>query len=93
VAGFEGHIMTVFPEDPGLVFLYGKEHPPESEEQNAEAVLGVPAVTPALIAALQAMEVVKIILRRGDPLRNRMLHVDVEAGRFSEFSFPERPEK
>ncbi len=90
VAGFEGHVMTVFPEDQGLVLLYGETSLPESEKQNAEAVLGVPAATPFVIAALQAMEVVKIILQRGDPLRNRMLHADLETGRFSEFSFPER---
>lgn len=90
VAGFEGHVMTVFPEDQGLVLLYGETSLPESEKQNAEAVLGVPAATPFVIAALQAMEVVKIILQRGDPLRNRMLHADLETGRFNEFSFPER---
>ncbi len=93
LAGFEGHVMTVFPEDRGLVLLYGETPLPESEKQNAEAVLGVPAATPFLIAALQAMEVVKIVLQRGHPLRNRMLHADLETGRFSEFIFPERERK
>lgn len=93
VAGFEGHVMTIFPEDSGLVLIYGEKNIMVPGEHNAEAILGVPAVTPALIATLQAMEVMKIILRRGDPLRNRMLHVDLEACRFSEFSFPEGPKK
>jgi len=93
VAGFEGHVMTIFPEDRGLVLLYGETPLPGSENQNAEAVLGVPAATPALIAALQTMEVVKIILQRGNLFRNRMLHADLETGRFSEFSFPERARK
>lgn len=92
VAGFEGRVMTIFPGDPGLVLLYGGENAEKREERNAEAVLGVPAATPALIAALQAMEVVKIILHRGEPFRNRMIHADLEAGLFSEFRFPEKKE-
>lgn len=90
VAGFEGRVMTIFPGDPGLVLLYGGENGEKREEQTADAVLGLPAVTPALVAALQAMEVLKIILRRGEPLRNRMIHAALEPGLFSEFRFPEK---
>ena len=57
--------------------------------QNPEAVLGVPTLTPALIATLQAMEVVKILLNRGKPFRNVMVHVDLETGEICPFTFGE----
>jgi molybdopterin/thiamine biosynthesis adenylyltransferase len=40
--------------------------------------LSVPAVTPALIASLQVEEVVKILLQRGKPLRNKLLYINLE---------------
>jgi molybdopterin/thiamine biosynthesis adenylyltransferase len=84
IAGFEGQVITIFPEDPGLESLYG-ENVRRSDPQRPEAVLGVPTVTPAMIAGLQAMEVVKVLLLRGQPLRKTMLHVDLEHGRFDAF--------
>lgn len=84
IAGFEGRVMTLFPEDPGLEVLYG-EHTPKSDPQRPEAVLGVPTVTPALLATLQAAEVVKVLLQRGKPLRKAMLHVNLEKGGFERF--------
>jgi molybdopterin/thiamine biosynthesis adenylyltransferase len=87
VAGFEGRMMTIFPEDPGLKNLYGSEPVRVDEAKRPEAILGVPVLTPSFIANLQAMEVVKIILDRGKLFRNAMLHVDLEGGQVSVFSF------
>jgi molybdopterin/thiamine biosynthesis adenylyltransferase len=87
VAGFEGRMMTIFPEDPGLRNLYGSEQVEVDNAKRPEAILGVPVLTPSFIANLQAMEVVKIILERGKLFRNSMLHVDLEAGQMSVFSF------
>jgi len=94
LAGFEGQVMTIFPEDPGLKRLYGRresggEGSESHQSQGSEVVLGVPALTPALIAALQATEVVKIILKRGRLFRNLMLHVDLETGEILPFAFGE----
>ena len=86
LAGFDGQVMTVFPGDPGLSLLYGEE-PRRDDPQRPEAVLGVPAFTPSVVAAMQAMEVLKVLLNRGDLFRNRMLHIDLESGRFDIFSF------
>lgn len=92
LAGFEGRVMTVLPGDAGVKLLYGdasdRAHP-----DRPEAVLGVPAVTAALIGTLQAMEVLKILLRRGNLLRNTMAYVDLENGRLDTFRFGEAPEK
>jgi len=94
LAGFEGQVMTIFPEDPGLEQLYGnsrqvghgKEH---HRSQDPEALLGAPSLTPSLIASLQTGEVLKILLNRGRLFRKRMLHVDLETGEINSFSFGE----
>lgn len=92
LAGFEGQVMTIFPQDPGLKLIYGGHEPgrkrhDSDRSQNPEAVLGVPALTPALIATLQTMEVTKIILKRGKVFRNVMVHVDLETGEMLPFTF------
>jgi molybdopterin/thiamine biosynthesis adenylyltransferase len=87
VAGFEGRMMTIFPEDPGLKNLYGSELARVDDTKRPEAILGIPVLTPCFIANLQAMEVVKIILNRGKIFRNIMLNADLESGQVSEFTF------
>lgn len=89
VAGFEGQVMSIFPGDPGLDLLYGTGGTTEQPEQRAEAVFGVPPVAPSLMAALQVMEVLKILLNRGRVLRNRMLRIDLETVEFHEIAFKE----
>jgi hypothetical protein len=49
--------------------------------------LGVPSITPSLVATLEAMEVLKILLNRGTPFRNKMVYIDLERGEWSQFSF------
>jgi len=86
--------MTIFPEDQGLSNLYGSGEFKTNREKSPEAVLGVPALMPALIATLEAAEVLKVILNRGRILRRCMLHVYLETGQLNEFEFedpsPER---
>jgi molybdopterin/thiamine biosynthesis adenylyltransferase len=85
VAGFEGQVMTIFPDDPGLKSLYGNDQADKNKRKSPEAILGVPAIAPSFIATLQAMEVLKIILKRGNLFRNTMVHVDLETGQFNKF--------
>ena len=75
VAGLEGTVMTVFPEDPGLRSLYGPEPAPKKE--GAESVLGVPTVIPSALATLQACEVVNLLLNRPSLARKKMLYLDL----------------
>jgi molybdopterin/thiamine biosynthesis adenylyltransferase len=89
LAGFEGQLMTIFPEDEGLVLLYGSRNPSIRKSASPEAVLGVPTITPAVVASLEAMEVLKILLNRGRIFRNRLVHIDLETGRLNEFLFKE----
>jgi molybdopterin/thiamine biosynthesis adenylyltransferase len=78
IAGFLGQVMTIFPDDPGLLSLYGE--PGELPEQGLEAQVGTPAATPMAVAAWEAQEVVKILVGQGDLLRNRLLVMDMESG-------------
>jgi molybdopterin/thiamine biosynthesis adenylyltransferase len=90
LAGFEGQVMTIFPEDPGLKHLYRNEGASGDKSKSPESVLGVPTLTPSLIATLEAMEVVKIILKKGKTFRNTMAHVDLETGQINEFTFEKK---
>lgn len=85
VAGFEGRLTTIFPGDRGLRLLYPVVSS-RPDPERSEAVLGVPAPTPALLATLQAMEAVKILTGRGTPVRNAMLHLDLEAGTMERYA-------
>jgi len=78
VAGFNGQLTTIFPEDKGLELIYGPEKglPP----YGSEVELGAPTVIPALIASLEAQEVIKMLLKRGKLFRNRLLYLDIEDG-------------
>jgi len=75
VGGISGHVTTIFPQDRGLVLIYG--NPKRLPAKGAETSLGClsPAVT--LLASLECSEVIKIILKRGSVLRNKLLVVDL----------------
>jgi len=87
LAGFEGQLMTVFPEDPGLKQIYGSGDEIAGAANRPEFLLGVPSITPSLVATLEAMEVIKILLNRGTAFRNKMVYIDLERGEWSQFSF------
>lgn len=91
LAGFEGRIMTVYPGDPGVKQLYDMEETAGADQERPEALLGVPAVTAAVIGTLQAMEVLKVLLHRGKIFRHIMAHIDLEDGRFEAFCFDRPP--
>ena len=78
IAGFNGQLTTIFPEDKGLELIYGSNK--DLPEHGSEAELGAPTITPALIASLEAQEVIKILLKRGKLFRNKLLYLDIEDG-------------
>jgi len=73
IAGWYGHVSTVFPGDEMLNRIYAHHHGGSPAEKD----LGNPSFTPALVANLQVSEICKVILRQGTPLRNRMLSIDL----------------
>lgn len=73
IAGEAGQVMTIFPGDPGLKALYSA-----GEDRGVETLEGNPATTPALVAAIQAQEVIKILCG-GELLRKGFLLIDTSA--------------
>ena len=76
VAGFEGQVMTIFPGDRGMENVYGKNRN-ATQEKSPVSILGVPSVTPAIIASYQIIEVVKILLNREDMFRDMLVYMDL----------------
>ncbi len=88
IAGFEGQVMTISPEDTGCNDLFqNNDDNLSGRGLSAESIMGVPSITPVFIASLQAMEVVKILLKRGNLLNGRILYSDIELGEFNYFDF------
>ena len=85
IAGFNGQLTTIFPQDKGLELIYGSNK--NLPEHGSEVTLGAPTVTPALIASLEAQEVIKILLKRGKLFRNRLLYLDIEEGTIEILNF------
>ena len=85
VWGLMGEVTTILPgETPCLACIY-PEVPP------MERPFPVFGVTPALIAALQAMEVIKLIADFGVLLKGKMLCVDGESMEFNFLEFIKNP--
>jgi molybdopterin/thiamine biosynthesis adenylyltransferase len=77
IAGYVGQVMTILPDDEGLLGLYGQREVPQ---QGIEVQWGNPAATPMMAASWQIAEVVKLLAGRGEPLSCRMLFMDSETG-------------
>lgn len=76
INGFNGQVSTVFPQDKGLEAIYGKRQ--RYHRKNEISEVSTPSVTPALVAAFQVQEVIKVLLNRGKPLRNKLLLINLE---------------
>jgi molybdopterin/thiamine biosynthesis adenylyltransferase len=87
VAGFEGQVSTIFPDDPGLEKIYGRARKDRLKKNNPESLLGVPSLAPSMIATFQAMEAVKIILGDEPLFRNILGYIDLEKGQINRFFF------
>jgi len=72
ISGWYGQISTVFPEDDTIRKILKA-----NLQKGIEKELGNPAFTPAVIASLQVSETIKILLGRGELLRNKLLFIDL----------------
>lgn len=73
VGSWYGQVTTQFPEDNTLEQLYGAVH----GTQGIEAAQGILSFVPALVASLQAAEVIKLLLGRGDLLRGKVMFINL----------------
>ncbi|CBH21013.1 Molybdopterin biosynthesis protein MoeB [Acetoanaerobium sticklandii] len=72
IAGWYGQVATIYPNDTTLDILY-----PKDIKKGIEKELGNPSFTPALVASIQVSEVIKLLLNRGDLLRNSFMIIDL----------------
>lgn len=81
IAGVTGQVSVIFPGDRGFELIYGSQ--PESVGTGPDQGRGIETRTgnisycAGLIAALQASETVKVLLGRGEVLRNKLLVADL----------------
>jgi adenylyltransferase/sulfurtransferase len=88
---FEGQA-SVFATEEGPCYrcLYPEPPPPGLVPSCAEG--GVLGILPGLVGVIQATEVIKLILGKGEPLIGRLLLVDSLAMRFRELKLRKNPE-
>ena len=86
IAGFTGQVATVLPDDTAIAALFARQ---TDSDRGIESVLGNPATTPAVAAALQSQEVVKLITGIGQPLSSKLLYFDLEYNLFEIIQMPE----
>ena len=84
IAGFSGQLMTILPGDKGLSAICGLST--TENECGIETHTGNPSATPAIIAAWEVHEAIKIITGIGNPIRNRLIFLDFADGTFDEIS-------
>jgi molybdopterin/thiamine biosynthesis adenylyltransferase/rhodanese-related sulfurtransferase/molybdopterin converting factor small subunit len=92
---FEGQVTVFWPacaqrRGPCYRCLYPEPPPPELAPSCAEA--GVLGILPGVIGVLEAVEAVKILLDRGDPLVGRLLYYDALRAAFTELQLRPRPD-
>lgn len=82
IAGWYGQVSTIFPEDNTLDYIY-KSNGTKGKEKE----LGNPSFTPATVASIQVSEAVKVILKKGDYLKNKLLYIDLLNNEFEIIEF------
>ena len=90
IAGFSGQLMTVCPGDKGLSAIYGPDM--DKGACGLETLTGNPPATPAIIAAWEVQEAIKIITGIGTPIRNRLLFLDFAEGSLEEIPLQQGPD-
>lgn len=84
IGGTSGQVTVIYPEDPGFELIYGDSwrDSRENSEHGIEKTMGNLAHCALLVASLQASEVIKVVLGRGEILRNKLLICDLMTNTF-----------
>ncbi len=75
IAGFTGQVGTILPTGAGLEKIYKETG---GSDTGIETLLGNLAATPALAAAIQVQEVVKLLTGIGETISQKLLYFDTE---------------
>ncbi len=87
---FEGQVTTILPKEGHCYRCLFEEPPPPGLVPSCQEA-GVLGALPGVIGGLQAMEVLKLILGRGEPLKNRLLIYDALKTSFRKVKIPRNP--
>lgn len=82
IAGWYGQVITIFPKDKTLNKVYK-----DKEKKKGEIIQGNPSFTPAIVAAIEVSEAIKVLLNKGNILRNKMLLIDLLGQEFQVIEF------
>jgi len=88
---FEGQVTTLLPHDGHCYRCLFEEPPPPGLVPSCQEA-GVLGVLPGVIGALQATEVLKLILGKGDVLKNTLLIYNALSVSFRKVKVPRNPE-
>lgn len=91
VLRFEGQVTTIIPGEGHCYRCLFEEMPPEGLVPSCQEG-GVLGVLPGIIGTLQAMEVLKLILGKGDVLKNTLLIYDALRTNFRKVRVPKNPD-
>jgi len=87
IGGWYGHVATQLPGDTTVQSIYRHWVAGKGIEQQ----LGNPSFTPAVVASLEVAEVCKVLLGKGELLRNRKLSIDLLEMEVQEISYQDLP--
>ncbi|OEH86125.1 thiamine biosynthesis protein ThiF [Desulfuribacillus stibiiarsenatis] len=73
IAGWFGQVTTQYPEEHTIEKWYGRV----KEKKGIEGVLGNPSFTPAVVASIQVAEACKVLLDKGETLRNKVMSINL----------------
>jgi molybdopterin/thiamine biosynthesis adenylyltransferase len=76
INNFYGQVSTILPGDRGLEIIYGSSENYAGLNNNKR--ISVPSFTPAMVASFQVAEVIKVLLKRGELLQNKLLLINLE---------------
>lgn len=80
IAGWYGQVCVVMPGDDTLSTIYKS-----SDERGIETELGNPSFTPALIASIEVSEALKVLLKKGEIIRKKLLYIDLLNNNYNVF--------
>ncbi len=80
IAGVSGQVTVIFPQDRGYELIYGKKS--RDQSRGIETQTGNISYCALLVAALEASECIKVLLQRGNILRNKLMIVDLWTNTF-----------
>jgi molybdopterin/thiamine biosynthesis adenylyltransferase len=75
IAGSSGQATVIFPEDPGLIDIYGS--PGKAPNKGIEASVGTLPFAAVYMAAIECSEVTTILLGKPPELRNKLLLAEI----------------